>query len=574
MKRMVIFFISLSVILISPAMASGQVNIRRPIPSPIYRPDLVPRITEIGSPTVVGEQIEIPLTVVVQNMGLGQAGIFAVSTRYESVSGSTLGRSADVPFKVPGQANQFYPMTSSMLQANGSSGDSVTFRGKVIFDRAFSGTTVKLYVIADAGVGDEFLPDFGRVRESNESNNTIFREININPGTAAGAAIVLALYTQTDPGGFKLEGIQYVEVRNSFGAYSVTVVNNGTMPSGDLRLSVQYEITRGSKPGLPATGTAIIPDSARRSSGLTPREMRKFDLPLTLPLQFAGLEVKFRTQLDYSGGSFQTMWTRPSYIPKVEVKIDTATLRDILKDKIYGTFHLNNFAGPTSDFQLNNEPYRRNDYWIIIDRVTRDPREEEKKTLAAFSREVGVERYWYYVDDLNGGFSYQNVSVKDGKIVIRVEFETGGSQEIRGWVYVWPYWYDTPPDFDISRFIVDIYLTPALRNGKISYSGISAGLDLAFDFANSNWRNFDRVLAATIGESIMENMRRELPTSIRNEVTAQMNTDQQRERFENEVETAIREEIRRRFGALAASLIPEIDGVRGDGPYIIVTLKI
>lgn len=212
MKRMVLFFISLSVILISPAIASGQVNIRRPIPSPIYRPDLVPRITEIGSPTVVGEQIEIPLTVVVQNMGLGQAGFFAVSTRYESVSGSTPGRSADVPFKVPGQANQFYPMTSSMIQANGSSGDSVTFRGKVIFDRAFNGTTVKLYVIADARVGDEFLPDFGRVRESNESNNTSFREININARTAAGAAIVLALHTQTDPGGFKLEGIQYVEV--------------------------------------------------------------------------------------------------------------------------------------------------------------------------------------------------------------------------------------------------------------------------------------------------------------------------------------------------------------------------
>lgn len=574
MKRRVVFFVSLSVLLIGAAVVSGQVNIKRPVPSPIYRPDLVPRITEIGSPTVVGEQIEIPLTVVVQNMGLGQAVTFAVSTRYETVSGSTPGRSADVAFRVPGQANQFYPMTSSTLQPAGSSGDSVTFRGKVIFDRAFSGTTVKLYVIADSMVGDEFLPDYGRVRESNESNNSIFQEININPGTAAGAAVGLALHTQTNPGGFRLEGIQYVEVRNSFGAYSVTVVNNGTMPSGELRLSVQYEITRGSKPGLPAIGTAIIPDSAGRSSSLAPRERRKFDLPLTLPLQFAGLEVKFRTQLDYSGGSFQTMWTRPSYIPKVEVKINAATLRDILQDKIFGIFHLNNFAGPTSDFQLDNEPYRRNDYWVIIDRATRDPRDEEKKTLEAFSREVGAERYWYYVDDLNGGFSYEDVSIKDGKIVIRVEFETGGSQEIRGWVYVWPYWYDTPPDFDISRFNVDIYLTPALRNGKISYSGISAGLDLAFDFANSNWRNFDRVMAAVIGEGIMERMRRELPISIRKEVVKQMDTEEQRLRFENEVESAIREEITRRFGALAASLIPEIEGVRGDGPYIIVTLKI
>lgn len=90
------------------------------------------------------------------------AGIFKVSVSYTGPSGTFL-----VPFTVPGQGSSWYPYTSSPLAA----GSSVTFAGKVTLPAGLEGDTVSVRALADSCAGDEFMPTYCRVAESNEGNN-------------------------------------------------------------------------------------------------------------------------------------------------------------------------------------------------------------------------------------------------------------------------------------------------------------------------------------------------------------------------------------------------------------------
>jgi hypothetical protein len=545
-------------------------------------PDLVARIDSVGTPIVVGTNIEVPLTVTVQNAGSLKAGVFKVSISFEVTEGGRPGLASrgDVPFTVPGQADRWRPLTSGELSPRGKPRDSETFGGRAVFDRAYGGTRVNLIVTADSTAGDELMPSYGRVQESSEGNNTAAREINLGPEGATGTAAALGCSGQSPPGYFRQELTQFkfVETRTRHNAYAVTLVNNGTAPTAELNFTVEYEITRGSKPLLPPSGQIEIPPAARRGAALAPRERRQYEIPLSLSLIFAGLGIKFRTRVDspggttLDGGSFRTPWSSVRSIPKVEIRVTTDFLRAVLAGKIDGSIRLNNFAGPTSDFQLDNEPIRRNDSSVVIGQHRAVGR-EDMFTPQLFPYEVGVERYWFYCNDLNGTFGEpDSFAIKDGKFMITIKFETGGGPEIRGWVFVRPYWYDTPPDFKFSKFELYIYLTPMLHDGKISYSGVGVGMDLQLDLAHSVWRGFDRVLGATIGTSILESVRRSLPPAIQAEVLKQLDTEQNRTLFETEVENSLREQIRAALGELALALIPPLESIRGEGGAIIITL--
>jgi hypothetical protein len=128
-------------------------------------PDLVITTFEkTGDPIVNPENsVEIPIRVVVKNQGDRSAGIFKVATHYTDPSGSTY----MVAFTVPGQSDIWCPYTSAPLAA----GSDVTFAGKVTFHPEMHDVTVSLKGTADSCSGDEFKPDYCRVKESNEGNN-------------------------------------------------------------------------------------------------------------------------------------------------------------------------------------------------------------------------------------------------------------------------------------------------------------------------------------------------------------------------------------------------------------------
>jgi Abnormal spindle-like microcephaly-assoc'd, ASPM-SPD-2-Hydin len=128
-------------------------------------PDLgVDSLTSMGKPTVNPQgSVEVPIQVVVRNHGNTAAGIFKVATEYTSPQ-----RTFAVAFTVPGQDSLWYPFTKAPLAAR----SSVTFTGKVTFHPSVRKVIVILRAIADSCRGDEFMPGFCRVNESDEGNNT------------------------------------------------------------------------------------------------------------------------------------------------------------------------------------------------------------------------------------------------------------------------------------------------------------------------------------------------------------------------------------------------------------------
>lgn len=129
-----------------------------------HKPDLVVTLFETtGTATVNAENsVEVPIRVVVRNQGTAAAGVFKTAIEYTRPQGTFA-----VPFTVPGQSSLWYPYTSGTL----APGFDVTFNGKVTFHPSVHGMTVTLRAIADSCGGDEFMPDYCRVDESNEGNN-------------------------------------------------------------------------------------------------------------------------------------------------------------------------------------------------------------------------------------------------------------------------------------------------------------------------------------------------------------------------------------------------------------------
>ncbi len=141
-----------------------------PVTETIIRPGLgdpdlvVTRFAQAGTPTLTRDgNVEVPVRMTVRNQGSTAAAIFKSSTQYTTADGDTF----VAAFTVPGEAEIFYPWTDGPLGA----GREVSFSGVVTFLSSLRGQTVSLTGLADSCSGDEFVPDFCRVEESDEDNN-------------------------------------------------------------------------------------------------------------------------------------------------------------------------------------------------------------------------------------------------------------------------------------------------------------------------------------------------------------------------------------------------------------------
>ena len=129
------------------------------------KPDLIiASIQRTAEPVIINAQhcVEVPIKVVVKNNGNTKAGVFKVGIEY-----LLDGRTFTVAFTVPGEGNSWYPYTDGPMPA----GQSVSFKGKVTFHPTMHNVTVRLKANADSCSGDEFMPDYCRVKENKESNN-------------------------------------------------------------------------------------------------------------------------------------------------------------------------------------------------------------------------------------------------------------------------------------------------------------------------------------------------------------------------------------------------------------------
>lgn len=143
-----------------------------PTPGPVAPssglPDLVVTsvATESGTSVNSNGNVVVPIRAVVTNQGTGTADVFKVAAHY---TGGAIdpSRRFQVAFSAPGSASVQYPFTSDPLAA----GASVTIRGELIFNSAERDVSVALDIEADSCAGDEFMPGYCRVIETDETNN-------------------------------------------------------------------------------------------------------------------------------------------------------------------------------------------------------------------------------------------------------------------------------------------------------------------------------------------------------------------------------------------------------------------
>ena len=128
------------------------------------KPDLVITAFKQRGPAIVNRENRsvVPVHVVVKNQGNADAKVFKVSTSYKGARDTHV-----VAFTVPKQEHPWYPYTWDALEA----GAEMVLEGIVTFDPTLHDTTVQLFAIADSCSGEEFMPAYCRIEESNEANN-------------------------------------------------------------------------------------------------------------------------------------------------------------------------------------------------------------------------------------------------------------------------------------------------------------------------------------------------------------------------------------------------------------------
>ncbi len=147
---------------------------------PVFGPDLQITQFEVGDPPVLPNLhgfYEVPVTMVVENTGGRAADEFKSAVYYTTEEGQTF----VAAFTVEGQTDIWYPRTDGPLAA----GAEVTFEGYVSLPHDLAGSTVVLQGEADSASGDESIPEYGRVRETNEDNN-LSDEVEVSLGILAG----------------------------------------------------------------------------------------------------------------------------------------------------------------------------------------------------------------------------------------------------------------------------------------------------------------------------------------------------------------------------------------------------
>jgi len=501
-------------------------------------PDLVAWVASRGVPVERGGELVIPFSVTVQNRGADPASPFKVSVEYEIVSGgvSTLPPSGQVPFRVPGQANMWYPQTLSPLPPGPPPRSTVTFTGEVLMDRAFSAALIRLRAIADSTAGEEFADPAGHVRESDESNNaTPWVDARMSAGTPD-----LTYRNQSPPGMFRLVDRYFVEDRFG-GGFTFSVENRGTAPAGPFSVQVEYEIIDGVGPGVARHGLlAYIPMADRSLSSLSPRGIHRFDrLALKFPEGLEGATLRVRARIDDANAVAETdernnvgPWSSRIHLAREieRMSIPGTLILRTLGVALRGSIRINNFAGPTSDFQLDNEPARRDDSWIRVGG------RETRFTPPFFHYGDGAMRSWYYLNDINAEFGGAGAPRFSGdRIAMEINFETGGDYEIRGWEYTWPNWYDSPPDFDLTRIRFTLALRPVVREGRLSYDHVNVYPDIDLTL-HGFWEFVDSGL---LSNGIRDYLRNTLNLELQRRFEDELTNEDLRRRVEDELDRNI-----------------------------------
>lgn len=286
-----------------------------------------------------------------------------------------------------------------------------------------------------------------------------------------------------------------------------------------FRIYFFYEV-----PGLSTYRFQTISGSSRgwylTVDRMTGGETRRFYVTLALSDDFLGTSGLAYAFLDVADeefmsphGRIQESDERNNQSPKLDLRLPprlaqvqgqslktqptrtfsiTESFLDILGSTIRGQIHLNNDNGHSDDDHFTStNPFRANDCFINLNVGTENY--SGTFNLPEIYFEKSGSHYHYYVRDLDcllaggpGRLGRETLNISSGKFMIKLPFETGGRVELRGWEYTLGVFYDlSAPDIDITRLDFYIYLTPVIREGKLSYSEIQVVPDLDIRFTGA-----------------------------------------------------------------------------------------
>jgi hypothetical protein len=137
-------------------------------------PDLTVTGIATGAPSFISpSEANLPLTVTIQNIGDTTGTRFKLSVDVIDSSGRFV-----KPFTIAGQGDRWYPWKTGLAR-----GASYSFRGTLYVGipggASLHGQRITIIPRVDSCSGDEFMPDYCRVRESNEANNENRRSITL-----------------------------------------------------------------------------------------------------------------------------------------------------------------------------------------------------------------------------------------------------------------------------------------------------------------------------------------------------------------------------------------------------------
>jgi hypothetical protein len=129
-------------------------------------PDVVVTGIAVGSPSFISpSEANLPLTVTIMNQGDATATRFKLSVEVVDSSGKFV-----KPFTVPSSGDRWYPWKTGLAR-----GATYSFRGTLYIGiprgPSLHGQRITIIPYVDSCSGDEFMPDYCRIRESNERNN-------------------------------------------------------------------------------------------------------------------------------------------------------------------------------------------------------------------------------------------------------------------------------------------------------------------------------------------------------------------------------------------------------------------
>lgn len=179
------------------------------------RPDLISTITVTGGPRAYpDDSTAVPVSVVITNVGGAAAPTSKVSLLHFN---EELGSWYYLRFQAPGAG--LYPFTGPL-----AAGASVTITGDAILGNSLGGSSVPILALADSCSGEENVPAYCRVDESDELNN---------PSAAVNAAFTsTGLQLDVDP------DFQNVTLTDAEKASFITKVPSGGAVCGPLFCSI------------------------------------------------------------------------------------------------------------------------------------------------------------------------------------------------------------------------------------------------------------------------------------------------------------------------------------------------